>query len=54
MPAVLTENFFMDNREEVESILMTRAGRQMVIDFHVKAILRVKEEIFNEPPVFLN
>ncbi len=54
MPAVLTENFFFDNREEVKSILMTREGRQKVIDFHVKAIVRVKEEIFLEAPVLLN
>ena len=54
MPAVLTENFFFDNKEEVESILMTREGRQKIIDFHVNAIVRVKEEIFLEAPVLLN
>ena len=54
MPAVLTENFFFDNREEVEKILFTREGRQKIIDFHVNAIVRVKEEIFMEAPVFLN
>jgi len=46
MPAVLTENFFMDNENECKSILMTRAGRRKVIDFHVDAILKVKELLF--------
>ena len=54
MPAVLTENFFFDNREEVENILMTREGRQKIVDFHVNAIVRIKEEIFLEAPVLLN
>lgn len=54
MPAVLTENFFFDNQEEVENILFTREGRQRIIDFHVNAIVKVKEEIFMEAPVFLN
>jgi len=54
MPAVLTENFFFDNREEVENILMTREGRQKIIDFHMKAIIKTKEEVFGEAPVFLN
>lgn len=46
MPAVLTENFFMDNRKEFNSILNTREGRQKIVDYHVKAIVRVKKEIF--------
>jgi len=46
MPAVLTENFFMDNREEFENILMTREGRQRIINYHVNAILRAKRELF--------
>ncbi len=54
MPAILTENFFFDNREEVENILMTREGRQNIVDFHVNAIVKVKEEIFMEAPVLLN
>ena len=49
MPAILTENFFMDNFEEFRDILNTRVGRQKIIDFHVKAIIRVKTELFKEP-----
>ena len=48
MPAILTENFFMDNFEEFRDILNTREGRQRIIDFHVKAIIQVKVEIFKE------
>ncbi len=46
MPAILTENFFMDNKDECQNILMTREGRQQIIDYHMNAILRVKKEIF--------
>lgn len=46
MPAILTENFFMDNFEEFRDILMTKEGRQKIIDYHVNAILRVQNEIF--------
>lgn len=46
MPAILTENFFMDNFEEFRDILNTKEGRQRVIDYHVNAILRVQAEIF--------
>lgn len=46
MPAILTENFFMDNEVECKQILMTRAGRRKVIDFHVDAILKVKKRLF--------
>jgi len=46
MPAILTENFFMDNREEFDNILMTREGRDKIIDYHLNAILRTKAEIF--------
>jgi N-acetylmuramoyl-L-alanine amidase len=48
MPAVLTENFFMDNLEEFQNILNTKTGRQKIINFHVNAIIRTKIEIFNE------
>ena len=48
MPAVLTENFFMDNFEEFKEILMTPEGRQKIIAFHVKAIVRTQIEIFKE------
>ncbi|WP_298517585.1 N-acetylmuramoyl-L-alanine amidase [uncultured Kordia sp.] len=46
MPAILTENFFMDNEEECKSILMTREGRAKVIRYHVEAIKRVQQELF--------
>ncbi len=46
MPAVLTENFFMDNEDECRQLLMTREGRSRIIDFHVQAILRAKQELF--------
>ncbi len=49
MPAVLTENFFMDNFEEYEEILMTSEGRQKIINFHVKAIVKTMIQVFNEP-----
>ena len=41
MPAILTENFFMDNREEFNTILMTAEGRSRIIQYHVDAIRRV-------------
>lgn len=47
MPAVLTENFFMDNEEECKEILMSKHGRDLIAEFHVQAILRVNDEIFN-------
>ena len=40
MPAVLTENFFMDNEDECRNILLTSTGRQKIIDFHEEAIVR--------------
>lgn len=48
MPAVLTENFFMDNLEEFQNILNTKSGREQIIKYHLNAILRVKTEIFKE------
>ena len=48
MPAVLTENFFMDNEEECKEILMTKQGRDLIAEFHVNAILRAKSEVFAE------
>lgn len=36
-PAVLTENLFQDNKEDVE-ILMSDAGKQAMVDIHVKGI----------------
>lgn len=45
MPAVLTENFFMDNEEECRSILMSRDGRSKIAAFHERAIVRFIESI---------
>ena len=36
-PAVLTENFFMDNYQDLE-FLQSRAGKQAIIDTHVEGI----------------
>lgn len=46
MPAILTENFFMDNEEECKTILMTWEGRNKVIQYHINAILKVQKELF--------
>lgn len=51
MPAILTENFFMDNFNEFNTILNVREGRQRIIDYHVRAILRTRTEIFKELPI---
>ena len=37
-PAVLTENFFMDSRDDIE-YLKSRAGKQAVVDTHVEGII---------------
>ena len=37
-PAVLTENFFMDNRSDLE-YLQSRVGKQAVVDTHVEGIV---------------
>jgi N-acetylmuramoyl-L-alanine amidase len=37
-PAVLTENFFMDNRDDLEYI-QSRAGKQAIVDTHVEGII---------------
>jgi len=46
MPAILTENFFMDNEEECKSLLMTHEGRARIIKYHVETIKRVQQELF--------
>ena len=38
-PAVLTENLFQDNREDVD-YLLSNEGRQAITDLHVAAILK--------------
>lgn len=37
-PAVLTENLFMDNKEDVK-LLLSEEGKNKIIDLHVKGIL---------------
>lgn len=46
MPAILTENFFMDNIKDFQSFLNTREGRQRIINFHVNAIVTVKNNLY--------
>ncbi|CAL2089037.1 N-acetylmuramoyl-L-alanine amidase [Tenacibaculum sp. 190524A05c] len=46
MPAILTESFFMDNLDEFKNILNTKEGRQKIINYHLKAIIRTKNELF--------
>ncbi|WP_422083493.1 N-acetylmuramoyl-L-alanine amidase [Ulvibacterium sp.] len=46
MPAILTENFFMDNEEECKNILMTREGRDKVVQYHMNAIQITRQTIF--------
>ena len=41
-PAVLTENFFMDNKSDLE-YLQSRAGKQAIIDTHVEGIIEYLE-----------
>ena len=40
--AVLTENFFMDSRDDLE-YLQSRAGKQAVVDTHVEGIIEYLE-----------
>ena len=47
MPAILTENFFMDNETECREFLMSPDGRQRIIDYHVKAIIDVQSSIYS-------
>lgn len=37
-PAILTENFFQDNKEDVE-FLLSDEGKRMVVDIHVDGIM---------------
>lgn len=41
MPAILTENFFMDNERECRELLMTRQGRDRIANYHVQAIKKI-------------
>lgn len=42
MPAILTENFFMDNEEECKQILMTREGRDKIALAHFTAMQAIE------------
>ena len=42
-PAVLTENLFQDNKEDVE-FLLSEAGKQAIVDLHVKGIMQYISE----------
>lgn len=41
-PAVLTENLFQDNREDVD-FLLSPEGRQTIVDLHVQSIIEFLE-----------
>ncbi len=41
-PAVLTENFFMDNHSDLE-YLHSKAGKQAVVDTHIEGIIEYLE-----------
>ncbi len=43
MPAVLTENFFMDNEHECKTYLMTHEGRDRIAGAHYNAIKHIEE-----------
>ena len=43
MPAILTENLFMDNEHECIEYLLRPEGRARIIDFHVTAIKQIVE-----------
>ena len=38
-PAVLTENMFMDNKQDKE-FLLSKEGREKIIDLHVQGIIK--------------
>lgn len=43
MPAILTENFFMDNEDECRQYLMSKAGRDRIANAHYAAIKQIEE-----------
>jgi N-acetylmuramoyl-L-alanine amidase len=45
-PAILTENGFYTNYDEVKNILNTPEGRQKIADYHIKAIVRIINECY--------
>lgn len=42
MPALLTENFFMDNKYECPLYLMTSFGRSKIAKYHFNAIMEIE------------
>ncbi len=44
MPAILTENFFMDTEKECRKYLMSREGRDRIANAHYAAILNIEEK----------
>ncbi len=44
MPAILTENFFMDNEKECKEYLMTQSGRDRIAKAHLNAILEIEKK----------
>ncbi len=44
MPAILTENGFMDNERECREILMTERGRFDIAQVHLAAMLKIETE----------
>jgi len=43
MPAILTENFFMDNEAECRKYLMTEEGRNLIAVAHYQAIMNIEK-----------
>ena len=43
-PAVLTENFFMDNKSDLE-YLQSKAGKQAVVDTHIEGIIEYLDSL---------
>lgn len=46
IPIVLSESGFMDNRKDCFELLIDPAGRERIVKFHVKAIIRTINELF--------
>ena len=43
-PAVLTENFFQDNREDV-AYLLSDAGKRAILDLHIQSLTKYIEQL---------
>jgi len=43
MPAILTENFFMDNEQECKHYLMDNTGRELIAVAHYQAIMVIEQ-----------